>query len=355
MQYKPSKKIKTVSHIHENSAYTTNTNDSFKRSSLREKKFTNFDHKYADFENAQLSSGFIPSLTHLNVSRNLSESMKKCLKVLITLKKHQLAYPFLKPVDPIALHVPDYFDIVKEPMDLSTVEKNLRNGLYSNPSQFASDMRKIWNNSFLYNAKGSEIYQMTVSMSNYFEKLYSEIEGSTGNETYIELHKKVEKLTKEIKELHTKNPSINSKQHKNVGQLSEKPMTLQEKRTLGQNIRNLPPQYLRGVWEIVNDGVLNQHKEELEFDIDTLPVKKCRELERYVNTKLTLMKKNESKDIKPKGKYNDKKTINKKIEGRSENMQNSSFPLTNQIGGANPLLNQARNPQVIFKELLKIF
>lgn len=272
--------------------------------------------------------------------------MKKCLKVLIALKKHQLAYPFLKPVDPIALHVPDYFDIVKEPMDLSTVEKNLRNGLYASPSQFASDVRKIWNNSFLYNAKGSDIYQMTVSMSNYFEKLFSEIEGSSGNETYMELHKKVEKLTKEIKELHTKNPSISSKQHKNVSQLSEKPMTLQEKRTLGQNIRNLPAQYLRGVWEIVNDGVLNQHKEELEFDIDTLPVKKCRELERYVNSKLLLMKKNENKDVnvKTKGKFNEKKNVNKKSETKMpENIAANSFAQANN----NPMISQSR-VQVFF-------
>ncbi len=57
-------------------------------------------------------------------------------------------------------------------------------------------------------------------------------------------------------------------------------MTMQEKRILGQNIRNLNPDYLRGIWEIVsegNDGSSN--KEELEFDIDSLSVRKTRELE----------------------------------------------------------------------------
>jgi hypothetical protein len=52
-------------------------------------------------------------------------------------------------------------------------------------------------------------------------------------------------------------------------------MTMNEKRLLGQNIRTLPPHYLRGVWEIVSDGNLhNNSAEELEFDIDTLSVRK---------------------------------------------------------------------------------
>jgi hypothetical protein len=33
----------------------------------------------------------------------------------------------------VSLKIPDYFDIVKEPIDLSTVEKNLRNGVYASP------------------------------------------------------------------------------------------------------------------------------------------------------------------------------------------------------------------------------
>lgn len=45
-------------------------------------------------------------------------------------------------------------------------------------------------------------------------------------------------------------------------------------------IKKLPHEYLRGVWEIVNES--QENREELEFDIETLPVKKARELEGYV-------------------------------------------------------------------------
>jgi bromodomain-containing factor 1 len=41
------------------------------------------------------------------------------------MKKHRLAGPFLKPVDDVALNIPDYYYIIKEPMDLQTINNNL--------------------------------------------------------------------------------------------------------------------------------------------------------------------------------------------------------------------------------------
>lgn len=55
----------------------------------------------------------------------------------------------------------------------------------------------------------------------------------------------------------------------------------------------MPPEYLRGVWDIVSEGVpsFGQNREELEFDIDTLPVRVTRELQKYVKNKMALIKK----------------------------------------------------------------
>jgi len=43
-------------------------------------------------------------------------------------------------------------------MDLGTAEIKLKNNEYQSVNQFAADIRKIWNNSFRYNAKGSIVY-----------------------------------------------------------------------------------------------------------------------------------------------------------------------------------------------------
>lgn len=49
---------------------------------------------------------------------------KVAKKVLNFLWKHKDAEIFLKPVDPIELGIPDYFDIVISPMDFSTIKVN---------------------------------------------------------------------------------------------------------------------------------------------------------------------------------------------------------------------------------------
>ncbi|OAC99836.1 hypothetical protein MUCCIDRAFT_147227, partial [Mucor lusitanicus CBS 277.49] len=80
--------------------------------------------------------------------------MKYCLQTLKELKKakyRQLAYPFLEPVDPVAMNLPDYTTIVKRPMDLSTIEKKLMNDEYDDPEGFESDMTLMFNNCYLYN------------------------------------------------------------------------------------------------------------------------------------------------------------------------------------------------------------
>ena len=138
-------------------------------------------------------------------SKNLkpiNEGTKKCLNLLQRLKKHTSVGPFLLPVDVDGLGLYDYYDIVQEPMDISTVEKKLKNGEYSSVSEFGADVRKIWNNAFAYNTEKSTIYQMTSKISSYFEKLYKEIEDVQFNDKIKELQDQVKKLTRQITELH---------------------------------------------------------------------------------------------------------------------------------------------------------
>lgn len=68
-------------------------------------------------------------------------------------------------------------------MDLSTVEIRLKNNDYATVNHFAADIRKIWNNSFRYNAKGTLVYQMTSDIASYFEKSFKEIEHVSFNDT----------------------------------------------------------------------------------------------------------------------------------------------------------------------------
>ena len=60
------------------------------------------------------------------------DSWEKAAKRLInTLWKHNNAWIFHEPVDAMKLGIPDYFDIVKQPMDLGTVKAKLQNNVYT--------------------------------------------------------------------------------------------------------------------------------------------------------------------------------------------------------------------------------
>ncbi|KAJ3289655.1 Bromodomain-containing protein 4 [Borealophlyctis nickersoniae] len=78
--------------------------------------------------------------------------LQRHLGCLIAWLKHQpAAEPFLKPVDPVALNVPDYFDIVKKPMDISTIRRKNQAGEYRELKDLEHDLHLMLNNCYLYN------------------------------------------------------------------------------------------------------------------------------------------------------------------------------------------------------------
>ena len=69
------------------------------------------------------------------------------------------ATPFRNPVDPTALGIPDYFDIIKKPMDMSQIKKKLDLGTYTDPWDFVTDIYLMLENAWLYNRKTSRVYR----------------------------------------------------------------------------------------------------------------------------------------------------------------------------------------------------
>jgi len=239
------------------------------------------------------------------VDKGPNEGVKKCINVIQKLKRLSASGPFREPVDVVGLGLTDYYSVIKEPMDLRTVEEKLRSEQYGNTDQFAADIRKIWSNAYRYNPKGTHVHNLATEMSAAFERYFKEIEHISLNDTVRELEKKVEKLSKQITELHSKGAQVgtsSSKNHKpsSVANPNVRGYTLEEKKVLCQNIKKLAPEFLRGVWEIVSEGLQQnaKNKEILEFDIQTLPFRVVRELDKYVKLKMSQTSKNKSKTNK---------------------------------------------------------
>ena len=79
---------------------------------------------------------------------------------------------FHKPVDPVELNVLNYYDIIKRPMDFSTVKRKLINCSYTNLKEYCEDMDLIFNNCFLYNGINSNVGEICSRVKNEYNKLF---------------------------------------------------------------------------------------------------------------------------------------------------------------------------------------
>ena len=87
------------------------------------------------------------------------------------MKTHRSAWPFKFPVEPQTQGVPDYLTVIKEPMDLKTIQKKLRKNQYQHSSEFHSDINKIFLNSYKYNLHETTYYYLTYDLEEYYHKL----------------------------------------------------------------------------------------------------------------------------------------------------------------------------------------
>ena len=107
-------------------------------------------------------------------------TLRQCRKVLEVLEKMPEAGPFLAPVDPVMLRIPDYPKIVKTPMDFGTIEKKLGEGAYQDTDTFASDVRQVFHNSYIYNKKDSPVGAATKVLEDAFEAKLGALVASSG-------------------------------------------------------------------------------------------------------------------------------------------------------------------------------
>lgn len=89
--------------------------------------------------------------------------------VLEDMMNHEFAWVFDRPVDPVLLGLPDYFDVIDKPMDLTTVEKNFDQGLYESAEEAARDLVLVFENAMLYNEDHTEVHQMAKVMKKCME------------------------------------------------------------------------------------------------------------------------------------------------------------------------------------------
>ncbi|XP_053682669.1 bromodomain adjacent to zinc finger domain protein 1A [Sabethes cyaneus] len=79
--------------------------------------------------------------------------------------KHPDSWPFNRPVS--VKEVPDYYSIIKNPMDFAKIKSKLNMGEYRINEQMMNDVQLVFRNCDLYNTDDTEIYQVGRSLERY--------------------------------------------------------------------------------------------------------------------------------------------------------------------------------------------
>ncbi|XP_012057721.1 PREDICTED: bromodomain adjacent to zinc finger domain protein 1A [Atta cephalotes] len=108
---------------------------------------------------------------------SIKGSMSRLQELLAEIWHHRDSWPFLSPVRKD--EVPDYHDIISNPMDFGTIKYKLGNDDYETLDKFFSDCQLVFENCGLYNKEHSTVYNYVYSagmrLRKYFEKRCKEL------------------------------------------------------------------------------------------------------------------------------------------------------------------------------------
>jgi len=94
------------------------------------------------------------------------------LSIIRKVEEQQFSWPFREPVDPNEVH--DYLDIIKEPIDLDTIDKHIRKGdHYKSRKMLYTDLMLMVNNCKLYNEEASTYVQCAMNLEKYLKVMFA--------------------------------------------------------------------------------------------------------------------------------------------------------------------------------------
>ncbi|KAE9599524.1 putative chromatin remodeler Bromodomain family [Lupinus albus] len=203
--------------------------------------------------------------------------MKDCDSLLKRLMGHQYAWVFNTPVDVVKLNLPDYFSVIKHPMDLGTVKSKLARGAYSSPLHFANDVRLTFSNAKTYNPPGNDVHLMADTLDKYFEVRWKTIEKKLPKSDALPLPPK----PADCGNVKTARPMPPSKKRKvtslppqpDILPPAKKVMSDEDKLKLGRELESLLGEVPVHIIEFLKEHSSNGREcgeDEIEIDIDDL-------------------------------------------------------------------------------------
>ncbi|KAJ8752033.1 hypothetical protein K2173_001059 [Erythroxylum novogranatense] len=234
------------------------------------------------------------------VSTSNAMLMKQCESLLKRLMTHQYGYIFNEPVDPVKLNIPDYFTVIKHPMDFGTMKSKFASGHYSNPIGFAADVRLTFSNALKYNPPGNHVHVMAETLSKYFEVRWKAIEKKLPLVTDVE---SVPPATgARVETIEEMPPSKKKKtlqcDKERISEAVRHDMTTEQKHKLSTELENLLGELPENIIDFLKEhcyGADQTGEDEIEIDIDALSNDTLFKLRKLLDDFLIQKQKNQGK------------------------------------------------------------
>ncbi|KAJ9364499.1 histone acetyltransferase GCN5-like protein [Paecilomyces variotii] len=118
-------------------------------------------------------TGWSPEMDALAREPRHGPHFNELRRFLNQIQNHKQAWPFLNPVN--RDEVPDYYDVITSPMDLSTMEEKLENDAYTAPKELVRDLQLIFSNCRQYNDATTVYAKCAAKLEKFMWSLIKEI------------------------------------------------------------------------------------------------------------------------------------------------------------------------------------
>ncbi|NXC27230.1 BRDT protein, partial [Campylorhamphus procurvoides] len=146
--------------------------------------------------------------------------------VMKAIWRHNYSWPFHQPVDAAALNLPDYYSIIKKPMDLGTIKKRMEHNYYTKAAECIEDFKTMFLNCYMYNKPGDDI----VFMAEELEKVFMQKIAQMPPEERIVSFNKGKRKGKKPEETQQPIPGTSNEQSANQAESSVQPPVMTQKR-----------------------------------------------------------------------------------------------------------------------------
>ncbi|CAL9040278.1 transcription factor GTE1-like isoform X1 [Musa acuminata AAA Group] len=243
-------------------------------------------------------------------SKRMQELMRQFGTILKQMSQHKWAWPFMEPVDVKGLGLDDYHEVIKRPMDFSTIKNQMeaKDGSgYKNVREIYADVRLVFANAMTYNDDRTDIHVMAKTLLEKFEEKWLQLlpkvveeearqkEDEAWDLANMQIFQEAsyETMAKDTsRELDELNLHL-EKLRELVIQKCRK-MSTKEKRELSVGLSSLPPEDLNKALEIIaqNNPFFRATGEVVDLDMDAQSESTLWKLKLFVKGALELQAKN---------------------------------------------------------------